>query len=204
MELFLIKPLPLKLKYCLTLHSPYIKLKLLMKGLETDHSINDKEKSLKEERLNAFSSFLKNYRILAYASEVGESFRPLIPRSFVRGFYGISWGYVIIDTLFNTMLASEFGYDAAKYTCIDKSIFHTFASMAFPAYTIHSIVRYSGRLLRFLFRGTKLARFGPVGLGLFSIPYIIHPLDHFTEYLMDISIRKFYSHKLPTNLGTPH
>ena len=32
----------------------------------------------------------------------------------------------------------------------------------------------------------------PTAIGLFAIPFIIHPIDHCTDYLLDNSIRKFY------------
>jgi len=179
---------------------PKIKLPNMYISSAHENIVTDVNNQKSDDMISSFSSFLKRFRILAYASELGESLRPIIPRSFVRALYGVSWGYVIIDTGFNTMMAYDVGKEAAIYTCVDRSIFHTFASMAFPAYTIHSIVRYSGRFLRFFFRGTKIARFGPTIIGIACIPYIIHPLDHLADYLMDRSCRLFYSHKLPKNL----
>ena len=93
--------------------------KHLLKNTESSHSESNSKTT--KEGTEAFSSFLKRFRILAYASEIGESFRPLVPRSFVRFLYGVSWGFVITDTGFNTYLACDYGYDAAKYMCIDKS-----------------------------------------------------------------------------------
>ena len=137
-------------------------------------------------------------RPLAYASEVGESFRTVSHPTFVRFMYGLSWSYVILDTAIKTYGMKKHGREAMTYCCLDTSIFHTFASMALPAFTIHSIVKYSAKLLKkSLGQDSKFSKLLPVFLGLSSIPFIIHPLDHFTEYVMDKTIRKTYGNKIP-------
>ena len=144
-------------------------------------------------------------RPLAYASEVGESFRPVISRSLVRFLYAISWAYVITDTIANIYFVQHLGSDAMLYTGIDKAIFHTFASMAIPAYTIHSIVKYSRKVFRYAFGlESKIGRWGPVLIGLGAIPHIIHPIDHATEWVMDKTLREYvYKGKLDYgNLNT--
>jgi fission process protein 1 len=141
---------------------------------------------------------MANSRPLAYASEVGESVRPITSRKFVRFMYGLSWGYVILDTAIKTHAMKKHGREAMAYCCLDTSIFHTFASMALPAFTIHSIVKYSGKFFKkILGTESKVGKWLPVICGLGSIPFIIHPLDHFTELVMDKSIRKIYGHKIP-------
>ena len=34
------------------------------------------------------------HRYLAYTSDVGEAFRPVVPRWIVRSAYGVSWAYI--------------------------------------------------------------------------------------------------------------
>jgi fission process protein 1 len=142
---------------------------------------------------------IMNYsRPLAYASELGESMRPVINKNFVRFLYGVSWGYVILDTGIKTYSVKQHGNEAMIYSCLDTSIFHTFASMALPAFTIHSIVKYSLKFLKkTIGEKSRLTKFLPVALGLTSIPFIIHPLDHGTEWVMDKTIRSFYYIKVP-------
>ena len=136
-------------------------------------------------------------RYFAYTSEVGESFRPLIPRPLVNTAYGISIGYVFADVYVNTHDQFQKTKDIKKTSIMagDLLLWHTFASMVFPAVSIHSIVKYSGKAMDFttiknvpIFR-----RWLPTLLGLGSIPFIIHPLDRMTDYLMDKSIRRFYN-----------
>jgi fission process protein 1 len=136
-------------------------------------------------------------RPMAYASEVGESFRPLVHPMFVRFLYGLSWGYVFLDSAVRTYTVRKYGREAMGYCFLDASIFHTFASMALPAFTIHSIVKYSGKFLKKTLPNSRVSKFGPVVLGLGSIPFIIHPLDHFTEFVMDRTVRKLYQGKFP-------
>lgn len=148
--------------------------------------------------MRRLNSVMASSRPLAYASEMGESVRPLVPPFFVRFLYGVSWGYVILDTAVKTYSVKDQGREIMSYYAMDTSIWHTFASMALPAFTIHSIVKYSGKLLKnFVNPLSRFGRFGPTIIGMSSIPFIIHPLDHFTDWAMDNSLRKLYSDKLP-------
>lgn len=77
-------------------------------------------------------------RPLAYASEVGESFRPLIPPLAVKSLYGLSWAYVIVDTLVKTYEVKDLGREKMMYTFGDTGLWHCIASMALPAFTIRN------------------------------------------------------------------
>lgn len=46
-------------------------------------------------------------RYLAYSSDVGESFRPIIPPHLVTATYVISWTYVLGDVAYEGYKASE-------------------------------------------------------------------------------------------------
>jgi len=50
-----------------------------------------------------------------------------------------------------------------------RAIFQGVASMGLPAFTIHSIVRYSGRALKTA-KNTRIRVYGPIGLGLAAVP----------------------------------
>ena len=80
------------------------------------------------------------WRPLAYASEVGESFRPVIPTWTVNSMYGLSIGYCFADAGVKLYKIK----DKPKNDIIKKGgdlfVWHFFASMAFPALTIHTIV----------------------------------------------------------------
>jgi fission process protein 1 len=157
-------------------------------------------------------------RPLAYTSEVGEAFRPLIYRSIVNTAYGISIGYVIGDTAFHIMklrqkLQTDPKFDKLDQNeqtkliainGIDKAVWHSFASMVLPALSVHTIVKYSGKSYLFgmnklfphILNAVKFTRVGSVATGLLAIPFIIHPLDHATDFVMDRTLRTVYSDKL--------
>ena len=137
-------------------------------------------------------------RPMAYASELGESIRPLVSGNVVKGLYLVSWLYVIIDTFAKSIIVRDQGRKKMLYYAMDTAIWHTFASMALPAFTIHSLVKYSGKISKYCLNpASKLGRYGPTALGALSIPFIIHPLDHFTDWAMDRSLRTLYAHNLP-------
>lgn len=143
------------------------------------------------------ANILKNtftYRPMAYASEVGESLRPVTKQFIVRGAYALSFGYVFTDIGIKTHAMKHLGNDAMVKNAIDLTIWHGLASMAIPAFTIHTIVKYSSVGLKHFPKvyGTKYGKFLPSILGLVSIPFIIHPIDHMTDYAMDNTIRKYY------------
>lgn len=47
---------------------------------------------------------------------------------------------------------------------VQRAVFQSIASMGLPAFTIHSIVRYSGRALKDV-KNAKLRTWGPIGVG---------------------------------------
>lgn len=67
-----------------------------------------------------------------------------------------------------------------------RAIFQAVASMGLPAFTIHSIVRYSGRALKDA-KNKTLRTWGPIGLGLAAVPFLPYmfdePVEHATEWL---------------------
>lgn len=141
---------------------------------------------------NIRPSIYANIRPLAYASEVGESFRPIINKNIVRTSYALSLGYVAFDIYVSTISASYPG----KVAC-DKLIWHTFASMVIPAVTVHKIVNISSFTINKydLAKTFKYRHWVPTTIGLLSIPFIIHPIDNLVTFVMDNSIRKLYIFK---------
>jgi fission process protein 1 len=165
---------------------------------------------------------LKSTRIMAYFSEGGEALRPLIHKYLLRLLYGLSIGYVMLDTSVHTLNVYQQTKDRNMtiINTIDKALWHTSASIILPALTIHSIVKYSGRLINHqeFFRGTtgsrkkdyihftnrfskygywtRCLKYAPPVLGLVMIPVVIHPLDEITDYVMNYSIRRMYHNKL--------
>lgn len=61
-----------------------------------------------------------------------------------------------------------------------RAVFQSIASMGLPAFTIHSIVRYSGQALKSS-KNVKLRTYGPIGLGLAAVPALPFLFDHPVE-----------------------
>lgn len=59
--------------------------------------------------------------------------------------------------------------DDYRTVMAQRAIFQGVASMGLPAFTIHSIVRYSGRALKNA-KNTRIRTYGPIGLGLAAVP----------------------------------
>lgn len=167
---------------------------------------------------NNYPAYIRNIGVLtrnilpilrpaAYMSDVGETLRPftkinkpIITPKFIKMMYGISIGYVLLDTGVKTHKRwEETNGDIKKtgITCLDISLWHTSASMVLPGLTIHSIVKYSGKMIEKTIKTkTMPIKLLPTLIGLLSIPFIIHPLDHLTDYIMDMTSRKIYGEYL--------
>lgn len=63
---------------------------------------------------------------------------------------------------------------------VQRFIFQAVASMALPAFTIHSVVRYSGRAMKNV-KNARLRTWGPVGLGLAVVPALPYLFDEPVE-----------------------
>ena len=53
---------------------------------------------------------------------------------------------------------------------LQRAVFQSVASMGLPAFTIHSIVRYSGKALKNA-KNTTIRTYGPIGVRLFPHPF---------------------------------
>ena len=124
-------------------------------------------------------------RYVAYTSDVGESFRPVASPLVVRTAYGISWAYLTGDVGYEGYKAYLRQYPSAnpadvasnavpkavpvpaiedwRSVMVQRAVFQSLASMALPAFTIHSIVRYSGQAMKSV-KNTRVRTWGPIGV----------------------------------------
>lgn len=65
------------------------------------------------------------------------------------------------------------------------------ASVIIPGFTINRICWGTGRLLKMAKANKMIRKTVPTGVGLASIPLIIHPIDRLMDYVMDNTYRKF-------------
>lgn len=147
--------------------------------------------------LRSLPSITAKLKAAAYASEVGESFRPVVPRSFVNFLYLVSIGYVILDISGRTYCVKDQGREKMLYFMLDTTLFHLMASLVFPAVAIHKIVKLSQKGTKKLLPNfSKTHAWIPALIALCSVPFIISPIDHATEFILDKGIRPFYIDKI--------
>ena len=110
-------------------------------------------------------------RYLAYTSDVGEAFRPIVNPKIVTTAYAISWGYVICDVGYEGYKDYKRGSDTnhISRTVLERSLFQSIASMALPAFTIHTQVKIFNKVFNKIGRFTK---WGPTVMGFALIPFI--------------------------------
>ncbi|KAK9324002.1 mitochondrial 18 KDa protein-domain-containing protein [Lipomyces orientalis] len=146
---------------------------------------------------NRLRIVLAAQRYVAYTSDIGESFRPVVRPAVVTAAYGISWCYVLGDVAYEGYKAHlrerEFleakarGENLAgkekpnwQLTVLQRGIFQSIASMGLPAFTIHSTVKYSGKAMKNV-KNATLRSWGPVGLGLAVVPALPYLFDEPVE-----------------------
>ncbi|MCJ1237609.1 hypothetical protein MMC14_005596 [Varicellaria rhodocarpa] len=74
---------------------------------------------------------------------------------------------------------------------VQRAVFQGLASMGLPAFTIHSIVRYSGRALKDA-KNTRIRTYGPIGLGLVAVPFLPFIFDKPVEEAVEWTFHKAF------------
>ncbi|KAK7927179.1 mitochondrial 18 KDa protein-domain-containing protein [Apiospora marii] len=75
---------------------------------------------------------------------------------------------------------------------VQRGIFQSLASMGLPAFTIHSVVRYSGRAMKNV-KNATLRTYGPIGLGLAVVPALPSLFDKPVEGAVEWLFHKGFS-----------
>ncbi|GAA5890052.1 hypothetical protein JCM6882_009212 [Rhodosporidiobolus microsporus] len=149
---------------------------------------------------------ISSSRYLAYSSDVGESFRPVVAPRAVTAAYGISWLYVGGDVAYEGYKASLKGKEFAPeqlqqvvgLTVAKRAIFQATASMLLPSLTIHSIVKYSALAIKKQgIQNTRVRQWLPSALGLGFIPALPFLFDEPVEHVVDQTFDKIESSLYP-------
>lgn len=158
-------------------------------------------------------------RYCGYANEVGESFRPVVPKLFVHLSYAVAVMYVLADcgdksrkiykvsceeigktemnsrsigsSLFQKPEILGGGMKPAAKMAGDVFLWQMLASVAIPGFIINRITYGSGKLIKMAKLKGIPRKWGATIIGLSSIPLIIRPIDHGVDILMDKTYRKF-------------
>jgi len=125
-------------------------------------------------------------RYAGYANEVGESFKPLIPRAAYLGSYGVASTYVLADAADKTLAPG-----GSKVAGLDVLLWQALASVIIPGFVVNRWVSLLGRgVARWgPTAGSVVAKWTPTVGGMAIIPFIIHPIDSAVDVLMDRTVR---------------
>lgn len=130
-------------------------------------------------------------RYLAFTSDLGEAFRPVVSSLWVRSAYGVSWAYCIGDVAYETRKASQAGVSGMELARLgtERAVFQAVASMAVPAFLIHSQVNIFKAITAKLGRGQ---RWVPTIAGLAVIPFLPLYLDEPSEKAIEWAFAKVW------------
>ncbi|KAJ7638587.1 mitochondrial 18 KDa protein-domain-containing protein [Roridomyces roridus] len=138
-------------------------------------------------------------RYVAYTSDIGEAFRPVVPPWVVTAAYGVSWLYLAGDVSYESYKAHRRGptpLEAANFSepariglvGVERAAFQSIASMALPALTIHTAVKQAKKAFDKV-QTPRLRAWGPTVTGLAIVPILPylydHPVEHVTERVFD-------------------
>ncbi|KAG9103202.1 hypothetical protein FRC06_011791 [Ceratobasidium sp. 370] len=138
-------------------------------------------------------------RYVAYTSDIGEAFRPVVPPAIVTAAYGISWAYIAGDVGYETYKAKRQGpspieavnfSEPTRLTMIatKRAVFQSLASMGLPALTIHTVVKQTTKAFVNV-KNVRLKAWGPTFTGLAIVPFLPyifdHPVEHATDRVFD-------------------
>ncbi|KAJ7276140.1 mitochondrial 18 KDa protein-domain-containing protein [Mycena haematopus] len=134
-------------------------------------------------------------RYVAYTSDVGEAFRPVVPPWVVSAAYGISWLYLAGDVSYESYKAHRRGpsaLEAAHFSepvrismvAVERATFQSIASMALPALTIHTAVKQAKKAFAKV-QNPRIRTWGPTFTGLAIVPVLPYLFDHPVEHVTD-------------------
>jgi len=88
--------------------------------------------------------------------------------------------------------------DDYRTVMLQRGIFQSLASMGLPAFTIHSVVRYSGRALKDV-KNKTVRTWGPIGLGLSVVPFLPalfdKPVENAVEWVFHKGFEQLGGHQ---------
>jgi mitochondrial fission process protein 1 len=103
--------------------------------------------------------------------------------------YGVSWGYVLTDVSYEAYKAKSVHHETTPVVIslsVKRALFQSIASMGLPAFTIHSLVRYSGKFIFSKASNKTLRVWGPAAIGLGCVPFLPYLFDHPVETGIDL------------------
>lgn len=82
-------------------------------------------------------------------------------------------------------------FGKAAYTAVDVLCWQMLASVIIPGFTINRICFYTHRLLIRQKVNPKTRGLIVTAVGIGTIPFIVHPIDQFVDFLLNNTLRRF-------------
>ncbi|GFF27886.1 uncharacterized protein R740 [Aspergillus udagawae] len=93
-----------------------------------------------------------------------------------------------------------------RMVMVKRAVFQSIASMGLPAFTIHSVVKYSGRMMKDN-KNVFMRTWTPIGLGLAVVPFLPYifdePVDEAVEWSFRTALRAYAGEDAVRPLPTP-
>jgi len=118
-------------------------------------------------------------RYIAYASEVGEAVRPIVPQRIVTVLYGISYAYVATDVgikSYGEFQRTDGNFNSAARKGSQAFVYQSLASIVVPSLAIHTIVHLVHKKTA-KSSNRMVVRYAPTMAGLLCIPFLPFILD---------------------------
>ena len=131
-------------------------------------------------------------RLLGYANEVGESFKPVVPHAAYLASYGIVGSYVLCDAAWRGT-RPPLG-QSGVVEALDTLLWQGLASVALPGFAINRVVWAVGHASIGRIAPGNLRTWLPTAAGLACIPFIVKPIDRGVDLLMGV-VRPLYKKK---------
>ena len=133
-------------------------------------------------------------RTLAYISQVGESMRNIYP-ILLQPLYALSISYILVDIAFKNYNVKEKSDNYRKFYFFDISLWHIGASLLIPMILVRKSIFFSTMFFTKLKFGPKSCLYVPSIITISLLPFLIDPIDKFTDLLMDSTYRKRFNYK---------
>mmetsp|Transcript_40276 Transcript_40276/g.96533 ORF Transcript_40276/g.96533 Transcript_40276/m.96533 type:complete len:201 (+) Transcript_40276:22-624(+) len=137
--------------------------------------------------------FAKFNRYLAYSSDVGEAFRPVLDPIWVKASYGIAWAYIVGDVSWHAWESSRRGRSNNEVAEVvaRTTTFQVLGSLMLPMMIIHTGVHGAQKLVPRLTRSVSVRKYAPTAFGLSMIPampLVDHPVEGLVDAAFDTAV----------------
>lgn len=133
-------------------------------------------------------------RYAGYANEVGEAFRAQTAKHTYAGFNApVSLTYAVAIAYCAADANDKYQKTGKLAGAVDAFSWQILASVAIPGFTIHQVCKYSAMGLQKMAPKIPLPKrqLAVSLIGLATIPFIIHPIDHLVDSIFDKFPRKY-------------